>query len=168
MEMNWYCIRSHQKKEYFASYSMCAELGVDTFCPRISQVKKTKCGKKRFTDAMFPCYFFAKFDLGEHLRQISCSRGVSRVLKFGNSFPVVPEIFLESMREGLDDDILYVAESELKVENRILIVSGPFEGLIGKLIRTHKGEERLTILIDLLGSQTDVNIAACDVMPLAS
>jgi len=165
--MDWYCFRVHQKKEHFAARNIYNKLALDVFCPRVSQVKGTRVGKKRFTEAMFPCYLFAKLDLCQHLQAINGTCGVVGILKYGSCVPIVPERFIQDLRGEFDCDILYMPEPELMPKKRIRVLGGPFQGLIGELIKADRNGERLTILMDLLGTQVDVKVPATNVVPVS-
>ncbi|MDQ8188497.1 transcription termination/antitermination NusG family protein [Pelagicoccus sp. SDUM812002] len=165
--MSWYCVRSHQKKEHIAARCISDEIQVETFCPRISRVKRTRSGKKRFVDAMFPCYTFANLDLEAHLQKIRSVRGVSRLLTYGSHYPVVPDDFIQAMREELHDDVLHIAEREFKAPAKVQITRGPFQGLICELVRASSGGERLNLLLELFGSNVSVNVSAVDIQLIA-
>lgn len=142
------------------------EMCVDTFCPRVTHFKKTKSGKRRFTNAMFPCYLFAKLDLNLHLQDVRGVFGVSRMLTYGDRFPVVPEGFLRDLRDGLDGDILHQVEADMAPETRLRIARGAFEGLVGSLVCTEKGGDRLVILMNLLGNEVSVRVSVENALPV--
>ena len=56
----WFCLRTQTKREHIAAAILDRLDEVEVFCPRISQVKKTRAGKKRFVEAMFPGYIFGR------------------------------------------------------------------------------------------------------------
>ena len=64
----WFCLRTQTKREHIAAAILSRMSALEVFCPRISQVKRTRTGKKRFVEAMFPGYIFAKFHYPTHYR----------------------------------------------------------------------------------------------------
>ena len=47
---------------------------------------------------------------------------------------------------------------ELKEGNKVKIVSGPFKDMIGKIASVDLKEQKLTVLIDLFGQETSVEV----------
>lgn len=157
--MRWYCFRTQNKREKQTCVNIIRELGVDTFCPMISRIRQTRIGKKRFTEAMFPCYAFARIDLEVHLRDLRHTRGVQKILQIGDSVPHVPDRFVVDLRDGLNDsDTLIVGEILPQVDQLVEIKSGPFRNLYGKIARSTDGNGRIAILLDFLGRQVAVRV----------
>ncbi len=162
--MKWYCYRTLNKKEMVTSKNIYDELGLEVFCPRISQIRKTRNGKKRFTEALFPCYAFAKFDIYQHLHELRFIRGVSKVLKFGSHIPSIPDEFVYCLREKLNsDDILFIEEPKVEIQKMAQIQYGPFRTHIGRIINASNSGNRICILLDLLGQKVPVKIPSEDV-----
>ena len=80
---HWFCLRSQTKREHIAAALLEAIDGIHVFCPRIRVYRKTKLGKKQFTEALFPAYLFAKFNALQHYRQVIHTAGVSGIVGSG-------------------------------------------------------------------------------------
>ena len=63
-----------------------------------------KGGKTCVTEALFPGYFFARFDWHTRFREVNSSPGVNGIVRFGDLIPVVDESLLETLRASLADD----------------------------------------------------------------
>jgi len=157
--MEWYCIRTHNKKERYAAQCIASRLSIKTFAPYISEVRKTRNGRKRFLEAMFPCYVFARFSTEEYLMDVKHSPGVVSVLKQGEEIPAIPGNFIADLRESLDgNDVLNLTEPTPKKNDLVYVNRGPFKNLIGRIIGASNGGERVCVLMDILGRSVDVTM----------
>ena len=68
-DLAWYCVQTRPKSEHIARASLLQFGDVEVYCPRLRYHKTTRRGKVWFTEALFPCYLFARFDLGESFFQ---------------------------------------------------------------------------------------------------
>src|SRR5262249_43854978 len=84
----WYCLRSQPKHEHIAAAHLRI-LGVNVFCPRIRFKRKTRLGIVWVTEAMFPGYLFARFELAEMHRKVTYAHGVSGIVRFADRYPAI-------------------------------------------------------------------------------
>jgi transcriptional antiterminator RfaH len=91
LERVWYCLRSHPKHEHIAAAHLRLLEGVHVFCPRIRFKRSTRQGIAWVTEAMFPGYLFASFELTEMHRQVRYARGVSAIVRFADRYPAIEE-----------------------------------------------------------------------------
>ena len=70
----WYCVRSKPKKERMAAAAVASMLGLEVFCPQIRFRRKTARGPVWFQEAMFPSYFFCRFEMSEMKRHNRVNR----------------------------------------------------------------------------------------------
>src|SRR5260370_39671515 len=94
----WYCLRSQSKHEHIAAAHVRMLEGVTVFCPRIRFKRPTRQGLVWVTEAMFPGYLFAHFDLEEKHRQVRYTHSVSGIVQFGNRYPIIEEGALTFLR----------------------------------------------------------------------
>ena len=75
-KLRWYVIKAQAKRERIAAKNIHARYGLEVFCPQIKYEKSTLRGKVLWTEALFPGYFFARFDLAMYYRQVCYAQGV--------------------------------------------------------------------------------------------
>ena len=75
-ELRWYCLRSQAKHEHIAAAYLRIVKEITVFCPRVRFKRQTRQGLVWVTEAMFPGYLFAQFDLATQLRQVEYGHGV--------------------------------------------------------------------------------------------
>lgn len=160
---HWYCLRTQTKREHIAAAILSKVESVEVFCPRISQVKKTRVGKKRFVEAMFPGYLFAKFNYAEDHRLIMYSQGVTRIVEQGGR-RVVPEHVINELKETLPEGIIDAPDPSLEEGAEIEFVSGSLKGLNAKVLARLSSGERVQLLLDFLGREIKIEANASDIM----
>ncbi|PXA04212.1 hypothetical protein DDZ13_06640 [Coraliomargarita sinensis] len=160
---HWHCLRTQTKREHIAASILSKNKRVEVFCPRISQVKKTRVGKKRFIEAMFPGYIFAKFNYNEEHRLIMHSQGVTRIVEQGGR-RVVPEQVIIELKEALPEGIIAAPDPSLEEGAEVELVSGSLKGLNGKVLAQLPSGERVQLLLDFLGREVQIEANASDIM----
>jgi len=159
----WYCLRTQTKREHIAASVLSNVQSVEVFCPRISQIKKTRTGKKRFVEALFPGYIFAKFNYIEDHRLVMHSQGVSRIVEQGGR-RVVPENVIQELKETLPEGIITAPDPSLEKGAEIEFVSGSLKGLNAKVLARLSSGERVQLLLDFLGREIKIEANASDIM----
>ena len=158
--LSWYCFRSQPKRERIAIESIRREAGLEALCPRIRFFKKTRTARKRFVEALFPSYLFVECDLNVHLRHILSLRGVSGIVKYGPRIPELPLELINALREEFDspDEIVELPESEIEVGSKVEIAEGPFQSLKAVVREYVPAEQRVEVLVEILGREIPVTV----------
>lgn len=153
----WHCLRTQRKREHIAGSVLQHIEGVEVFCPRISQVKKTRTGKKRFLGAMFPSYIFARFNYSEQYRQIIHSQGVAYLVQNGDR-RVIPERIVTELKNTLPEGVIEVADPSIAPGANIEILNGGLKGLNGRVIAQLPAADRVEVLLEFLGREIKVAV----------
>src|SRR2546430_2657315 len=122
----WFCLRTQPKHEHIAAAHLKREPGVEVYLPRIRFKRSTRRGPVWFTEALFPSYLFARFDLASGLRKFSQIRGVSGVVHFGNQWPAIPDAVIEELRASVGSDEVHVIHNEPQPGETVEISGGAF------------------------------------------
>jgi transcriptional antiterminator RfaH len=161
--LDWYCLRTQTKREHIAAAILSKIESIEVFCPRISQVKKTHSGKKRFVEAMFPGYIFAKFCYRDNYRRVIHTQGVSRLVEHGDR-RVVPEYVIEGLRASLPEGIIELSDRSIEPGAHIEFVSGSLKGLQGIVLAQLPAQNRVQILLEFLGNEITVAVNPDDIL----
>ncbi len=154
----WFCVRTQPKHEHIAAGHLKKESDIEVYLPRIRFKRATRRGPVWFTEALFPNYLFAKFDLAACLRRLSVTRGVRGVVHFGEHWPVVPETVIEELRASVGTEQVHVVRDELRPGESVRISGGVFHGLQAVVSRVMPSRERVAVLLQFLGQQTSVEL----------
>jgi len=149
---HWYCVRSKPKKERIASSGLALLHGLEVFCPQIRFQRKTVRGPVWFQEAMFPGYLFARFDLFEMKRAVSYAPGVLNIPMFDNRIVFVPDSVIESLQKDLDAESVVEAIAPLEVGEETTVLEGSMRGLKVKVIKLMPAQERVGVLMEMLGT----------------
>ncbi|CAA6678625.1 MULTISPECIES: transcription termination/antitermination protein NusG [unclassified Lentimonas] len=161
--LEWFCLRTQTKREHIAAAILSKIESVEVFCPRVSQIKKTRTGKKRFTEAMFPGYIFAKFSYRNNYRRIIHTQGVTSIIGQGNR-RAVPEHIVINLRDSLPEGIIEAPDLSIEPGAAIEFISGSLKGLNGTVLAQLPAQNRIQVLLEFLGNEITVAVSADDIL----
>jgi transcriptional antiterminator RfaH len=157
-EAAWYCLRSQPKHEHIAAAHLRLLKGVMVFCPRIRFKRETRQGVVWVTEAMFPGYLFAWFELMEMHRQIRYAHGVSGIVRFADRYPTIDEQALAELRDHTDDAGVKEVNYAFSQGDDVRIVGGAFFGLDAVVTQVLPAKERVRVLMDFLGRKIQAEV----------
>jgi transcriptional antiterminator RfaH len=161
----WYCLRSQSKHEHIAAAHIRMAEGVTVFCPRIRFKRPTRQGLVWVTEAMFPGYLFAHFDLCEKHRQVRYAYGVTGIVQFGDRYPIIEEGALALLRDQTGAAEVKELTYDLSQGDHVKIVGGIFAGLETVVTQILSAKERVKVLMDFLGSQMEAEVERTSILP---
>jgi transcriptional antiterminator RfaH len=154
-ETAWYCVQAKHKHEHIAAAHLRELKGVIVFCPRIKFRRETRTGVVWVTEALFPGYLFARFDLVRMHRVVGYAPGVRSIVRFANRYPIVDELTVAQLSE-------YVGEKEIKVidykpaqGDNVKLAGGAFAGLEAVVTQVLPARARVRVLMDFLGRKIE-------------
>lgn len=159
----WFCLRTQTKREHIAAAILDRLEEVEVFCPRISQVKKTRTGKKRFVEAMFPGYIFARFHYSTHSRQVVYSQGITRLVELGER-RVIPDQIIQDLKASIPEGVIEALDLSVEPGAEIEFVTGTLRGLNGKVLAQLPAKNRVQILLEFLGREITVDASTDDIL----
>ena len=152
----WYLIHTKAGQETTALTNLERQ-GYTCYLPKITKEAKGS-GKRTKTEAMFPRYLFIQLETGENGNNwmpIRSTRGVDKLVQFGETYPRVEDQLINSLRERVRDTPL---QPILQKGDAVQILDGPFQDL-DAIFYTDDSEHRVIILINFLLRQLPVKIA---------
>ena len=165
---DWVCVRTQPKREAIAAGQLKALEGVEVFCPRIRFRRKTKRGKVWFEEALFPGYLFARFDFKESVRAVSSAYGVRGLVRFHEAYATVPNAMVEILRaERVNEEPIVIEEPSVKVGDEAVVTDGALIGLHAVITQVLSGGDRVKILMDMMGTAIEAEIATEILEPVA-
>ncbi|MBT64071.1 MAG: hypothetical protein CML13_12750 [Puniceicoccaceae bacterium] len=162
-QKDWFCLRTQTKREHIAAAILDRLEEVDVFCPRVSQVKKTRTGKKRFTEAMFPGYIFAKFNYHAHARQVVHSQGITQMVELGER-RVIPEHIIRNLQASIPEGIIEAPDLSIEPGAEIEVITGSLKGMNGKVLAQLTAKNRIQVLLEFLGQEITVEVNPDDIL----
>ncbi len=164
---SWYVIRSKPRGESTAQTQLERQ-GFRTYFPRILQPTRVRGRWVDRIEPLFPRYLFLRADVGKRsLAPVRSTVGVTDIVRFGAEYAtVLDEIVQELMNRAEPETGLHRLRKPLFVRGvHVRVSEGPFNGLDG-VFECCEGEERVLILLEVLGRQTRVRIPIDQVVPV--
>jgi transcriptional antiterminator RfaH len=167
MPAYWAVLRSAPGHDVLA-YEGVARAGFETFVPKI----RVRVGAQWRTNPLFGCYFFAR--VIDQWRVLERTIGVLSVVKAAGVPARCPDEEIATLIARSDADGIIRLSSSLTSQSvvrrafepgeKVAIADGPFRGFNG----LHTGmstRDREMLLINILGGQRPVTVAAGQVVP---
>ena len=161
----WFCLKTQPKHEKLAAQFLRSQAGLEIFCPMLRFQRVTISGKKWFEEALFPGYIFGQFPYLTHYRLVASSMGVSTIIGFGGQPAVVDDEVIGELRHYVRDNEVIEIIPEVVPGDEVTVLDGPFKGLRAVVTRVMPAKERVAVLLDLLGTQREVEVTLSRVVP---
>jgi transcriptional antiterminator RfaH len=157
----WGVVRSQPMKERFAA-SQLELRGYETFLPMIAT--------KRASAPLFASYFFVL--IVDRWRSINTCFGVLGLVRVGDCPSKMPDVEIEWLKARIDghgciklpEGRSASVKREIAIGSKVKVAAGPFGGMSG-LYAGQTSRERELVLLNVLGGQRPVSIAANLVVP---
>jgi transcriptional antiterminator RfaH len=162
-EPAWYVLRTQIKRERLAALNLRQVEGVEVFLPRLKYQKTTRRGRVWWVEPLFPGYLLARFPLIEMGRLVTHTAGVTKIVRFGDEVPEVPEVFVGQLQEQVaqvqsgEEEI--VVNWKVNAGDEVEVADGPFKGMEGEVVEVRPGTERVSLLLEFLGEAKPVEVS---------
>ena len=156
-EAKWYAVRTKPKEEDRADMNL-RSWQVQTFTPKLKELRASGYGSRYVSKPLFGRYIFAHFDATTQLHQINYTRGVQNVVSFGGHPIAINDEVIDLIREQVEDDGFVRMLDELKLGDQVRINSGPLQSVIGVFERKLKDKDRVRILLNAMNYQSHLLI----------
>ena len=160
----WFVVHTKPRKESVAEANLQRQ-EFETYLPWFKRVAKHRGTWKEVVEPLFPRYLFLRIDPNQQtVAPIRSTIGVTTLVTFGHQLMPVPDEVIDALRQDADARTgLHLAPTqELKKGQSVAITEGPFEGLRG-VFDNASGEQRVAILLEVLGKATRVIMARSSV-----
>lgn len=159
----WFCVRAKPRQEAVAAQNLRA-VGVDELVfPRLRRTRKGHDRNKVVIEPLFPGYVFARFDAAELQSTIRSTRGVLHLVSREGRPVDVAQAVIDELNALGPDAVLSMLDEELKVGAKARVIRGIFTGSEGEVIRLAAPQQRIALLLSILGSDQPVELPLADV-----
>ena len=162
----WYLVQCKPREDQRAVDNLRNQ-GFESFAPLCvaERMRNRRIVKK--IEPMFPGYAFVSLNRIDHdWGVLRSTRGVSRLVRFGLHFPIVPRGIVENLRSRVDKPIELKSHlAEVKPGERVKIIDGPYVN-VDAIFQKLDGNERVLVLIELMQRQLPVLVPAESVVAL--
>lgn len=163
----WYLLYTKPHREPLV-HGQLEDRGLTTFFPYLQFERGYGRGVR--VEAFFPNYLFVHVDLQDkEANGLTWLAGVRSLVNF-DGYPVkIPAPVVETLQMRLrpyTDKVLDKVELLFKPGDAVTVINGPFSGLEGIFQQGLNGQERVQILLKLLGGWTRVDLDLQHIEPL--
>jgi transcriptional antiterminator RfaH len=157
----WFLVQTKPKQEDRAVENLELQ-GVNAFCPKVF-VEKLSRGKRKVTkEVLFPNYLFVQIDQDNvSALSVNYTRGVNRIISFGNKPSAVPDELIAQLKQRVDQNNNSMITDLPEQGEQLQVLDGPFRGL-NAIFSQIDGDSRAIVLITILSQKVKA------VLPLAS
>ena len=147
---NWYLIKTKPRQENVAIKNL-ENQKYSTYCPIVTINNKQV--------VLFPGYIFILLDKKtDNWSPIRSTKGVVNFVRFGLNFAQVPDTVIEFLKTNqLINKEKLINLNKFKSGDKVQITDGVFKNCVA-IFKSSKAEERVILLMNLLGQQQAINI----------
>lgn len=162
LERLWYVLHTKSRHETVVNEVLLRK-SVEVYLPKITVRSKRRDRKATIRVALFPGYVFVKTDLhpNTHLEIVKVAGAVRFIGNKQGPLPITDET-VESLKIMVDSDHPVTTGHNLKKGDKVMVIHGPLEGLIGTFVR-YGGKGRLLVNVDALGQYAGVDVSQDDI-----
>ena len=162
---HWYAVHTKARDEALAEENLQRQ-GFHTFLPRVKAARRRRERWHEVIEPLFPGYLFIYLDpLTQDSSPIRSTRGALGLVRFGGEPAIVPVELVEQLIAAASDEPGVVRQEHLfQAGDRVEILSGPFIGLPATIL-AETGEERVQLLLELLGRTNKILISRHQLAP---
>lgn len=156
--MYWYLIHTKPRQEKQALENLQRQ-GYVCYLPTIPSEKVHQGLLTIVEQPLFPRYLFIQQDLGDSAKSfapIRSTKGVSRLVSFGNELARVGNDLIEMLRIQ-EAAVQSKPEPLFKSGEQVSLAKAPFTGVEG-IYQVADGERRVMVLIEMLGKPVVVRV----------
>jgi transcriptional antiterminator RfaH len=153
----WYAVNTQPRRESQAVLHL-ANQGFETYLPQYLRTRRHARRVDTVQAPLFPSYLFIRFDSAiARWRSIRSTIGVRDLVRNGDEPAQVPAEIVAELRERENATGLIVMAPRFRAGDRVTVCYGAFLDQTG-IFECASDEERVTILLHLLGRQVRVRL----------
>jgi transcriptional antiterminator NusG len=162
---SWYVLHTKSRFENVVNEGLVRK-SIEVFLPKIQVKSKRRDRKAMIRVPLFPGYLFVKSDLNpyEHLEIVKTVGAVRLIGNKDGPIPV-PSDTIKSLEIMVGGNNTVITGTHFKKGDRVVVVYGPFTGVIGTFVR-YRGKGRVIVNIEALGQFAGAEVSEEDIEKL--
>lgn len=151
-------VQTKPKKEAEAFRNLCGQ-GLQCLFPKVCDYRSWNGRSVTIEKPLFPNYLLVNLIPAQYYYKIKWTKGVARFVGWGDMPATIAEDAVEIIRNSMDEQGRVRVGLDVKPGEEVRIKSGPLKDFIGIFDGTVSRRDRVRILLQLVGSQINVNIS---------
>lgn len=166
--MNWYCLHTKPLKEEPVASYCAAQLGLQTYFPRLRQYRVIRRQRRFVTRPLFPRYLFCRFDPATLYRAVRYAPEVLEIVSHGSIPTLVADNLIENLQSWAGNEVdIITLQPTLRIGDEVEVTCGPLQGLSGKILNEPEERARVTILLSFLQNGAQLSVDRADLRKIA-
>ena len=164
MSKEWFILQFKPNSHHQAIKNLTQQ-GFETFLPLHDTTSRKASRFITTNQPLFPGYMFITFDKAEpKWHKINNTYGVSRLVTFNAVLKPIPTTFIDNLMKRYDLSGKLLPIKKLKKGDQVKLLKGPFANFIAT-VETYETDQRIWILMDLMGRQTKMQTPSNTLQP---
>ncbi len=158
----WYVLHTKSRFENVVHEGLLKK-HIEVFLPKITVQSKRRDRRKMIRVPLFPGYVFVKTNLHPHHHlEVVKTAGAVRLIGSKKGPVPVPDETIDSLKIMVSTDFPVTTGQRLQKGDRVMVVSGPFAGVVGTFVR-YRGQGRVIVNVEALGQYAGVEVSYDDI-----
>lgn len=164
-EPRWYAVQTKPRQEEVARENLERQ-GYRVYLPRLQLKKRRNNRWQTVIEPLFPGYLFLHIDLNnDNVAPVRSTFGVRAMVRFGHECVAVADDIIAWLQQRERREFGSEEEADLfKPGDKVQITHGPFGGLEA-VYEMKRSDDRVMLLIEILGRKNQIAVALDDVTP---
>jgi len=161
MIKKWYLLQFKSNSHNKAIKNLNQQ-GFETFLPLHTATERRNSQFIDITRPLFPGYMFVAFDSKNiQWTKINNTFGVVRLITFNSALQPIPITYINQLKNRCDISGRLIDKKTLNKGDQVKVLKGPFTKFIAT-VETYETDNRIFILMDLMGRKTKIQARAND------
>ena len=157
MSKEWFLLQFKSNSHHLAVKNLNRQR-FETFLPLHDTTSRRLSRFINTSKPLFPGYMFITFNRTDtEWHKINNTYGVSRLITFNSILKPIPTTFIDSLMKRYNLSSKLIPIVEMKKGDKVKVLEGPFANFIAT-IEKYESEQRIWILMDLMGRKTKLQI----------
>jgi transcriptional antiterminator RfaH len=163
-EARWYVVHTQPSKELLAVANLRRQ-GFTTFLPQVSRTIRHARKVSEVLRPLFLRYVFVSLNVAtDRWRAVRSTLGVSALIMEGERPKPVPRGLVEGFIAAVDGTGGFDFSRQLVVGGQVRFLKGPFADRLGRIVEMSDAE-RVHVLLEMLGTEREVEVDAGSLLP---
>jgi transcriptional antiterminator RfaH len=164
--LSWYVIQTKPADEHRVEANL-KQQALEVYLPLL-EVHQPFMGKIiQRIKPLFPSYLFARLDLPNHYYSVKWTRGVSKILGIRDEPLPLAEQVIQAIKNRAGEDRVMKLREDYGEGDLVQITSGPLKDLVGIFQRKTSDEERVRVLLKLIGAEIPATLPVWQIKRVA-
>jgi transcriptional antiterminator RfaH len=166
--VHWFCLHTKPLKEEQVAAYCAAQLGLQTYFPKLRQFRVIRRKRQFVTRPLFPRYLFCRFDPATLFRAVRYAPDMLAIVSNGAVPTVVADGLIESLQgwAGTELDIITL-QPAFRIGDHVEVTAGPMQGFSGTILNEPEERARVTILLSFLQNGAHLTVPRSDLRRIA-